>query len=273
VQYNEVGPDYFVTMGIPLLSGREFNRADDEKAALVAIVNQTMAAKYWPARNPIGQRVQVKGRWMQVVAVAKDSKYLSVRETPTPFFYVPLLQNFSIAPGLNIRTRLSPEAMAAALTRELHALDRNLALFEVITLQEQVDRSTSPQLVAVTLVGVLGGLALLLAAIGMYGVMAYTVSQSTRELGLRMALGATPSHLLRLVMSRGLALTVAGIVGGAAVALASTRLLGYLLYNVSPRDPLSFGSAFLVITIASLVACLLPAWRATRTDPLQALRD
>ncbi len=273
VQYNEVGPDYFATIGIPLVSGREFNRADDEKSVLVAIVNETMAAKYWRGKNPIGERVQVKGRWMQVVGVSKDSKYQSVRETPKPFFYVPLRQNFARGPGLNIRTRLSPEAMTAALTREVHALDRNLALFEVITLQEQVDRSTSPQLVAVTLVGVLGGLALLLAAIGLYGVMSYAVSQSTRELGLRMALGATPSHLLRLVMSRGLMLTAAGIVAGTVTALASTRLLGYLLYNVSPRDPLSFGSAFLVITIASLAACFLPAWRATRTDPLQALRD
>jgi macrolide transport system ATP-binding/permease protein len=273
VQYNEVGPDYFVTMGIPLVSGREFSRADDEKSVLVAIVNETMAAKYWGGRNPIGERVQVKGRWMQVVGVAKNSKYQSVRETPKPFFYVPLRQNFARGPGLNIRTRLSPEAMTAALTREVHAIDRNLALFEVITLQEQVDRSTSPQLVAVTLVGVLSGLALLLAAIGLYGVMSYAVSQSTRELGLRMALGATPSHLLRLVMSRGLALTAAGIVGGTAAALASTRLLGYLLYNVSPRDPMSFGSAFVVIMVASLAACFLPAWRATRTDPLQALRD
>jgi macrolide transport system ATP-binding/permease protein len=273
VQYNEVGPDYFVTIGIPLMSGREFNRADDEKSVPVAIVNETMAAKYWGGRNPIGERVQVKGRWMQVVGVAKDSRYQSVRETPKPFFYVPLRQNFARGPGLNIRTRLSAETMTAALTREVHALDRNLALFEVITLQEQVDRSTSPQLVAVTLVGVLGGLALLLAAIGLYGVMSYAVSQSTRELGLRMALGATPSHLLRLVMSRGLTLTASGIVCGAAVALASTRLLGYLLYNVSPREPLSFGSAFLVITIASLAACFLPAWRATRTDPLRALRD
>lgn len=273
VQYNEVGPDYFATIGIPLVSGREFNRADDEKSVLVAIVNETMVAKYWRGRNPIGDRVQVKGRWMQVVGVSKDSKYQSVRETPQPFFYVPLRQNFARGPGLNIRTRLSPEAMTAALTREVHALDRNLALFEVITLQEQVDRSTSSQLVAVTLVGVLGGLALLLAAIGLYGVMSYAVSQSTRELGLRMALGATPSHLLRLVMSRGLTLTAVGVVVGTVVALASTRLLGYLLYNVSPRDPLSFGSALLVITIASLAACFLPAWRATRTDPLRALRD
>src|SRR6202171_316721 len=273
VQYNEVGPDYFETIGIPWMSGREFNRADDEKSVPVAIVNETMAAKYWGGRNPIGERVQVKGRWMQVVGVSKDSKYQSVRETPKPFFYVPLRQNFARGPDLNIRTRLSPEAMTAALIREVHALDRNLALFEVITLQEQVDRSTSPQLVAVTLVGVLGGLALLLAAIGLSGVMSYAVSQSTRELGLRMALGADASNLLGLVMWRGLALTAAGVVLGATVALGLTRLLGSLLYKVSPQDPLAFGSAFVVMAIATVAACFLPAWRATRTDPARALRD
>src|SRR5712691_3268228 len=273
VQYNEVGPDYFATMGIPLVSGREFRRADDEKAALVAVVNETMAAKYWGGKNPIGERVQVKGRWMQVVGVAKDSKYQSVRETPKPFFYVPLRQNFSRSAGLYIRTPLSPETMTTALAREVHALDGNLALYEVITLQEQVDRSTSPQQVAVTLVGVLGGLALLLATVGLYGVMSYAVSQSTRELGLRMALGAGASNLLRLVLARGLALTTGGVLLGAAVALGLTRLLGNLLYKVSPRDPLAFGSAFVVMTIASLAACLLPAWRATRTDPARALRE
>ena len=273
VQYNEVGPDYFRTMGIPLVSGREFTRADDGKAALVAVVNETMAAHYWRDRNPIGERVQVKGRWMQVVGVAKDSKYQSVREAPNPFFYVSRRQNFSRGGSLHIRTPMSPETMATVLGREVHALDPDLALYEVITLQEQVDRSTSPQQVAVTLVGVLGGLALLLAAIGLYGVMSYTVSQSTRELGLRMALGAGASNLLRLVMKRGLALTAGGVALGAAVALGLTRLLGNLLYNVSPRDPLAFGSAFLVMTIAALAACFLPAWRATRTDPVQALRE
>ena len=273
VQYNEVGPDYFRTMGIPLVSGREFTRADDGKAALAAVVNETMAAHYWRDRNPIGERVQVKGRWMQVVGVAKDSKYQSVREAPKPFFYVSRRQNFSRGGGLHIRTPMSPETMATVLGREVHALDPDLALYEVITLQEQVDRSTSPQQVAVTLVGVLGGLALLLAAIGLYGVMSYAVSQSTRELGLRMALGAGASNLLRLVMKRGLALTAGGVALGAAVALGLTRLLGNLLYNVSPRDPLAFGSAFLVMTIAALAACFLPAWRATRTDPVQALRE
>jgi macrolide transport system ATP-binding/permease protein len=273
VEYNEVGPDYFTTMGIPLVSGREFTRADDEKAALVAVVNETMAARYWRGRNPIGERVQVKGRWMRVIGVAKDSKYESVREAPKPFFYVPRRQNFTVGAGLYIRTPQSPETMAAVLTREVHALDANLALYEVITLQEQLDRSTSPQQVAVTLVGTLGGLALLLATIGLYGVMSYAVSESTRELGLRMALGASASNLLRLVLSRGLALTAGGVALGVAVALGLTRLLGNLLYQVSPRDPLAFGSAFVVMIIASLAACCLPAWRATRTDPARALRE
>jgi macrolide transport system ATP-binding/permease protein len=273
VEYNEVGPDYFATMGIPLVSGREFARADDEKAALVAVVNETMTEKYWRGKNPIGERVQVKGRWMQVVGVAKDSKYESVREATKPFFYVPLRQNFSPGAGLYIRTPLSPETMATALAREVHAIDANLAVYEVITLQEQVDRSTSPQQVAVTLVGVLGGLALLLAAIGLYGVMSYAVSQSTRELGLRMALGAGASNLLRLVLSRGLGLTAGGVLLGAAVALGLTRLLGNLLYKVSPRDPVAFGSAFVIMSVAALAACFLPAWRATRTDPARALRE
>jgi predicted permease len=272
VEYNEVGPDYFVTMGIPLVSGREFTRADDEKSALVAVVNETMAARYWRGRNPIGQRVQVKGRWVQVVGVAKDSKYESIREAPKPFFYVPRRQNFSIGAGLYIRTPLGEETMTAALTRELHALDPDLALYEVITLQDQVDRSTSPQLVAVTLVGVLSGLAELLAAIGLYGVMSYAVSQSRRELGLRMALGACPCDLLRLVMRHGMTLMAGGVALGAGAALGLTRLLGYLLYHVSPRDPMAFGSAFVVMTLVSATASLLPAWRASRTDPVGALR-
>ena len=208
-----------------------------------------------------------------VVGLAKDSKYESVREAAKPFFYVPRRQNFSVGAGMYVRTPLSPQTMAAGLGREVHALDGNLAPYEAITLQEQVDRSTSAQKVAVTLVGVLGGLALLLAAIGLYGVMSYAVSQSTRELGLRMALGAEASNVWRLVMSRGLALTLGGVALGAAAALVLTRLLGNYLFSVSPRDPLAFGAAFAVMTIAALAACFLPAWRATRTDPARVLRD
>jgi predicted permease len=271
--YNEVSPDYFATMGIPRISGREFTRADDENAPRVAIVNQTMVARYWRGQNPIGQRLQVKGHWTRVIGVVKDSKYYTMDETPRPFFYVPLRQYFTIEPDIHIRTTQPLQSIQAALIREVRALDPNLALYEMITLQEQANRTTSEQLVAVALVALFGGLALLLASIGLYGVMSYTVSQSTRELGLRMALGAGPSNVLRLVLSRGLLLTTTGMVIGVALALLLTRLLGNLLYHVSPRDPVAFGSAFLVITIASLAACFLPAWRATRVDPAQALRD
>jgi predicted permease len=273
VEYNEVGPDYFATMGIPLVTGREFSKSDDETGALVAVVNETMANEFWKGKSPLGERVQVKGRWMRVVGVAKDSKYGNIREQPKPFFYVSLRQNFSSVITLSIRTPLLPETIASALAREIHALDGNLSPSEVITLREQVDRSTSPQQVAVTLLGVLGGLALLLAAIGLYGVMSYAVSQRTRELGLRMALGAESSDLLNLLMKYGLALTAGGVALGLVAALGLTRLLGNMLYKVGPRDPLAFGAAFLVMLLAALAACFVPALRAARTDPMRALRE
>jgi putative ABC transport system permease protein len=271
-EYNEVSPDYFATLGIPLISGREFTPADDENTPRVAIVNQTMIARFWRGQNPIGQRLQVKGNWVQVVGVARDSKYYSMEERPRPFFYVPLRQYFTIEPDIHIRTTQPLQTIQTALIREVRALDPNLALYEMITLQQQVNRSTSHELVAVALVALFGGLALLLASIGLYGVMSYTVSQSTRELGLRMALGAGTSNVLRLVLSRGLLLTTTGIIIGIAFALLLTRLLGNLLYQVSPRDPLAFATAFAVMTLASGAACFLPAWRATRTDPIRALR-
>jgi macrolide transport system ATP-binding/permease protein len=270
--YNEIGPGFLATIGIPLVSGREFTRADNEGAPLVAVVDQTMAAQFWRGADPVGRRVQVKGRWMQVVGVARTAKYRNLLETPKPFFYVPLRQNFSAVAALQIRTPQSPAAIAPALVREIHALDANIVPGEIITMREQVDRTTASQRIAVTILGVFGGIALLLAAIGLYGVMSATVSQSSRELALRMAIGAGASDLLRLVMSRGLVLTAGGVAVGALAALQLTRLMGYLLYGVSPRDPLAFGFAFVVIAIASLTACVLPAMRATGIDPLQALR-
>jgi macrolide transport system ATP-binding/permease protein len=273
VDYNQVSPDYLATLGIPLLSGHEFTRADDENAPSVAIVNQTMAARYWRNQDPIDRRLQVKGRWVRVIGVAADSRYESMRESPKPFFYVPLRQDFVRGPVLYIRSAQPVQSISAALLREVHALDENLALNETITLQEQLDRSTSPQLVAVTLVSILGGLALLLAAVGLYGVMSYAVAQANRELGLRLALGAGAADLFRRVISRGLRLTALGVLCGVTVGLVLTRLFGKLLYDVSPNDPLAFASAVAVMTIASVVACLLPAWRAMRTDPARVLRD
>jgi len=270
--YNEIGPGFLATMGIPLVSGREFTRADNETAPPVAIVDETMAAQFWRGLDPVGRRVQVKGTWMQIVGVARTAKYRNLLEAPKPFFYVPLRQNFSASAGLQIRTPQSTAALAPALVREIHALDANVAPGELITMREQVERTTASQRVAFTILVVFGGLALMLAAIGLYGVMASTVSQSTRELALRMALGAGASDLMQLVLSKGLLLTAGGVALGVVAALEATRLMGYLLYRVSPRDPLAFAWAVVVIAIASLTACLVPAWRATRTDPLRALR-
>jgi len=271
VDYDEVGPAYFATIGIPLITGREFTRSDDENSALVAVVNETMAARYWGAADPIGRRLQVKGRSMRVVGVARASKYGNLLEPAKAFFYVPLRQN-GLGSGLLIRTSMRPEAVATALAREVHALDANLSPSEVISMREQIARTTSAQTMAVRLLTVFGGLAVLLAGIGLYGVMSSAVSQSTREFGLRLALGATANDLLRLVLSRGLVLSAVGVILGAGAAIQLTRLLGNLLYKVSPRDPVAFATAFVVMAIASSAACFVPAWRATRTDPLLALR-
>jgi hypothetical protein len=293
-EYNEISPGFLATMGIPLVSGREFARSDDEAALPVAIVDQTTASQFFQSAkgrrlarlcqmtrqlgrarygaDPIGRRIQVRSKWLQIVGVARTAKYRNLLEAPRPFLYVPLRQSFSPVVALHVRTAQGPAALAPLLVREINALDPNVAPSEVITMRDQVERTTAPQRIGVTILVVFATLALGLAAVGLYGVMAATVSQSTRELALRIALGADTADLLRLVMSRSVVLTGVGIVVGLVVALPVTRLLGYLLYNVSPRDPLAFGFAFAVIILASLVASLVPAWRASRTDPLLALR-
>jgi predicted permease len=273
VEYNQVSPGYFATLGIPLLSGREFTRNDNENAPLVAVVNRAMAQRFWRGQDPIGRRVKIKNGWATVVAVAADSKIESMREDPQPFFYVPLRQDFVRSPILYLRTTQPLHEIADALLQQVHALDTNVALYEVLTLQDQVNRSTASQLVAVTLVSLLGGLAVLLAAIGLYGVISYSVAQSKRELGLRMALGADASRLLRMVIARGLRLTGAGILLGAAAGLALTRLLGNLLFEVSPHDPTAFATALATMLLITVAACALPAWQATRVDPTQVLRS
>jgi putative ABC transport system permease protein len=184
-------------------------------------------------------------------------------------------QGLAIRSGIiNIRTSLDAGLMAAALARVVHELDANLAPTEVITMREQVNRySLRSQQIAVTLLGIFGGLAVLLAAIGLYGVMSHTVNQRTRELGLRIALGASARDLLQLIFTQGFFLTAAGVVVGSATALLLTRLIGALLYHVNSRDPIAFVSAFAVLTVTSIAAVLLPARRATKTDPASVLRE
>ena len=271
-EYVEISEDYFATLGIPVVSGREFHRTDDENSPLIAIINETMAAKYFPGKNALGQRLKVKDKWMEIVGIAKNSNYETKLEPAKSFFYVPLRQNFGVQSSLLIRTRETPAAMMNPLAREVHALDPNLAPGVAWRLQEQVDRRGYTRRLAATLVTIFGGMALFLAAIGLYAVMSYSVSQTTRELGMRMALGARSSDLLRLVISRGLRLTFAGIVIGAVAAFAMTQWMGDLLYKVNAHDPLAFAAALSILIAVAVIACLIPARRATRIDPARALR-
>jgi predicted permease len=273
-EYVQVGPEYFATMGIPIVSGREFTRSDNETSFPAVVVNEQMVTKYWRGEDPVGKRLQVKDKWMQVIGVAKLSKYATLAENPKPFFYVSLGQDFSIRTNLVVRTSRDAGTMANELAHEVRSLDANLALSEVITMRQHINRSAlASQQIVVSLLTIFGSIALLLAAIGLYGVMSYAVSQSKREMGVRVALGAGASHLFRIVMSHGLVLTAGGVLLGAIASLALTRVIGDQLYKVNPRDPQAFLLALIVMTIISSAACLFPAWRATRTDPVRALRD
>jgi len=272
VDYNEVGPRYFTTTGTSLVAGRDFTMADSDTTVAVAVVNEAMVRRYWRGEMPLGKRFQVNGRWLEIVGVAQTSKYESLVENSKPFFYTALRQSAAGGRNFQIRTQIGSQAVASVLVREIKKIDANLAPGELITMREQVDRRSWSQRAAVSLLGAFASIALLLSGIGLYGVISYAVSQSGRELGLRMALGATGADLLRIVMFKGLQVTVMGICIGGAAALGLTRLMGDLLYKTSPRDPGSFVAATATLAIAALAACLAPAWRAMRTDPVRALR-
>ena len=276
VEYNPVGPGYFATMGIPILSGREFTRSDNETTYPAVIVNQLMVQKYWHGVDPVGKRVQLGDQSMLVVGVAKDSKYSSFVEFPQPFLYVCAGQVPLVSADLVIRTSQSSGTVSSELLREVRSLDSGLGMGEVVPMREHMNRTAlASQQIVVALLTIFAAMALSLAAVGLYGVMSYSVSQSKRELGLRMALGAGASHLFRVVMSHGLALSFGGIVLGSISAFALTRFIamGSLLYEVNPLDPGAFVLASLVMILISVAACLLPAWKASRTNPVQALRD
>jgi predicted permease len=276
VEYNPVGPGYFATMGIPILSGREFTRSDNETTYPAVIVNQLMVQKYWHGVDPVGKRVQLGDQSMLVVGVAKDSKYSSFVEFPQPFLYVCAGQVPLVSADLVIRTSQSSGTVSSELLREVRSLDSGLGMGEVVPMREHMNRTAlASQQIVVALLTIFAAMALSLAAVGLYGVMSYSVSQSKREIGLRMALGAGASHLFRVVMSHGLALSFGGIVLGSISAFALTRFIaiGSLLYEVNPLDPGAFVLASLVMILISVAACLLPAWKASRTNPVQALRD
>jgi predicted permease len=280
VMNGAVGPGYFKTMGTPLIHGREFTEQDQEKSEQVAVVNETFVRRLMPElQNPaeaVGRRFSYQGAggpFMRIVGVAKAGKYFNIAEDPRAFAWAPMTQDYNSSGILVVRSKGNPEALFGAVRGQILSLDPNLPIFDVKTLTEHMKLSLFPAKVAASVLGVFGFVALLLAAIGVYGITSYAVSQRTHEIGIRLALGAQLGDVLRLVLSHGLKLTIIGAVLGLFGAFIATRAITSVLYGVSATDPLTFGFvSFLLIGVA-LLACYVPARRATRVDPLIALRN
>jgi len=281
VGFHSVSPDYFKTLGIALLRGRAFTAQDRTGAPRVALINQTAAEKFFPGEDPIGKRIrpyvtpqyQTTEIFVEIVGVVADAPYGRLEEAIGPDIYVSALQPTDQMRMLVVRSSVDAAALTAAVRRELLALDRNVPLTAIQMMKERVaDVTSHTRFIALSL-GLFAGLALALAGIGIYGVMAYSVSARTREIGVRLALGAPPGRVLRLILNQGLRLTLIGIAIGLLVSFALTRVMQRLLYGVSATDPLTFAGVTLLLTLTALLACWIPARRATKVDPMAALRS
>jgi predicted permease len=274
VQVSGVGEGYLATMGIPLMRGRDFTAADTAQSSQVVIINETMARQFWPDQEATGRRFRFfrDEQITEVIGVARDSKYNFLGEDPQPFIYRPLLQDAQTAVTLTLRSP-SPDAALGTTRAVVQQMEPNMPLVGVFTMANVFDQALwAPQMGALLLV-VFGGLALLLASIGVYGVMAYAVSQRTRELGIRLALGASGSEVRGMVLRQGLTLAALGIAVGLAVALLLTNLVSTLLYDVSATDPVTFTVIPVVLVAVATLAIFIPARRASRVDPVIALRS
>jgi predicted permease len=271
-----VGLDYFGTVGTPLIRGRDFGRQDSAGADPVAIVNQTMARRFWGDLEPIGRRFRVgspEGQVVQVVGVAGDGKYGTVGERPRPYMYLPMEQDYNSGMTLVLQTAGDPSALIPSVRAVVNRLDPNLGTFGIMTMADHLDNALNLAYTSALLAGSFGVVALLLAVIGIYGVVAYSVARRTREVGIRMALGASPQDVLRLVLGNGLGLALAGMAIGLAVAIPAARLVAGMLYDVSPRDLSIFLSMPVLLVTVVLLATYLPARRAMRLDPVISLRS
>ncbi|MGH9661386.1 MAG: FtsX-like permease family protein, partial [Bryobacteraceae bacterium] len=267
---NAVEPAFFSTLGIPLRAGRHFSSADTAAGPAVAIVSEATARRYFPGENPVGQRIQLFGT-REIVGIASDAQYHDWKTDRPPMIYLPYDARF--APS-RVTVVVGAERDAAALLRrEVRALDPSLPLFNVRTMDEIVALSVARPRFEMTLLTAFAALALVLAAVGVYGVISHYVTQRTREIGVRMALGATRADIRRLVLRQGLGLAAGGIALGVAVSIPFTRLLGALLYQTAPADPLTYSTVALVLVAAALAAAYLPARRASIVDPIVALRQ
>jgi predicted permease len=272
VDANLVSAHYFETMGTPLLSGRDFTRQDTHDAPLVAIVNEALAAKYWPKEPVVGKQLLVSGKMHSVIGMVKNGKYTSLSETARPYLYLPLSQNYQATMTIHLRSEGAPTSLVPALRREVTALDPRLLLYDVKPMSHQLDFALLPARVAGGMLMVMGALALFLAMIGMYAATAYALARRRREFGIRMALGAQSGQLLWLVIREGMRLTVAGIVVGLALAIVLVRFAASLLYGVSPFDMVTLLTAVLVLLGITLLANVFPALRAAHINPNRSLR-
>ncbi len=269
-----VAPGYFATMRIPLLEGRDFTERDDPKGEPVMIVNQAFAKRFFHGQNPVGGKVRASGKWCRVVGLARDSKYFSPAEAPSPHFYLAFRQFYDASPELYflVRTAGEPAQSIPLLRRAVTETDPNAAAFHAVPLAEYTEVATFGQKVAANLMGALGLMCLLLAAMGLYSVMSYTVSQRKAEIGIRMAMGARPRNVIAMVVGQGMTLALAGMAVGTVAAFLVTRLVASLLFRVDAADPTTFVLAGLFLGAVALLAAWLPAFRATRIDPMLAMR-
>jgi putative ABC transport system permease protein len=268
-----VAPRFFETIGLPLLAGREFRLLDTENSTKVIIVNETMARKFWPGMNPVGQTFSTgPDETFEVIGLARDTKYRDLRERPRMTMYQPLAQFYFPSVNVLVRAAGEPSDVLPAIRERLRALDPTLPLFNIRTLPEHIGRSLYVERAQSLLLVVFGALALVLTAIGIYGVIAYTVAQRTREVGLRIALGAQKRDVLMMILKKGLALTLGGIGAGVLGSFWLSQLVASRLYQVSATDPMTFAAVALLLAGVALLACYLPARRATRVDPMIALR-
>ena len=274
VQTNNIAEGFFETLGIPFLRGRDFAETDNQQAPKVMIINQAMAARFWPDQDPIGKRLKLFGDqdFRQIVGLVGDSKYNSLTEPRRAFMYIPLQQEYVPQINLHVRTSSDAAGIVAALRNEVQQLDPSLPVLNSQTLSERITNSLGGERSQATLLGSGGILALILAAIGLYGVMSYSVAQRTREIGIRMALGAGRGNVMGLVLKQGVTLVSAGVALGLAAAFGITRLLATLLFGVSAVDPITFAATSGLLIAVALVASYVPARRATKVDPIIALR-
>jgi predicted permease len=271
VQHAEVTPRYFETLGVPILEGRDFAPYDNRKAPLVAIVDQTAANRFWPGQDPVGKGLHIGNSVAAVIGVVKNTKHEFMNERPAPMVYMSYFQR-GFETIVQVRTQGNPDDIAPAVERTIHEIDERVPVFDVRSMRETTQMATIFAVMQSTFAGILAAIALILATTGIYGVVAYRTALRTHEIGIRVALGASPRDVLRLVLLQGLSLTAIGLSLGLALSFGLTHLIAALLYGVGANDPLTVIVVVVLLAAMSILACYFPARRATRVDPVAAIR-